>query len=66
MAALFAFAGRGMEGNVDRDTTVERYRGEILIEERLKHDDLIALFEKSDEDRVLAWRPAMSVRREAR
>lgn len=42
-----------VQRNVDGDAAVERDRGQVLIEERLEHDDLVALLEEGDEDRVL-------------
>lgn len=44
-----------VQRNVDGDAAIERDRGQVLIEERLEHDDLVALLEKGDEDRVLSW-----------
>ena len=44
MAAVFSAGGRWMEGHIDRDAAVEGDGWEVLIEERLEHDDLIAMF----------------------
>ena len=58
MAAVFSAGGRWMEGHIDRNTAVEGDGWEVLIEERLEHDDLIAMFQEGDEYRVLSWRLA--------
>ena len=44
MAAMISGGGRGMKGNIYRNAAVEGDGWEVLIEERLEHDDLIAMF----------------------
>lgn len=47
--------GVGVKRDVYRDASVESDGGEILVEEGFEEDDLVALLEEGDEDRVLAW-----------
>ena len=56
MRAMLSAGLWGMEGDVDGDAPVESDRGEVLVEEGLEHNDLIALLQERDENRVLSWR----------
>jgi hypothetical protein len=44
-----------MQWNVDGFAPIKRYRWEILVKERFKHDDFVAMFKESHEDRVLPY-----------
>jgi hypothetical protein len=44
-----------VEWDVDRFAALKCHRGQVLVEERLEHDDLVTLLEKRGEHRVLAY-----------
>jgi len=43
-----------MEGHIDGFATIERHRGQVLIEKRFEHDDFVTLLQEGGEDGVLA------------
>jgi hypothetical protein len=43
-----------MKWNVNGYAAIEGDRRQILVKERLKHDDFITLFKESSEDGILA------------
>lgn len=44
-----------VQGNINGFSAVEGDRRKVLIEERLEHDDLVALLQERGEYRVLTW-----------
>ena len=46
-----------MQWDIDGFSSIECDGWQVLVEEGLKHDDLVALFQKGDEDRVLTCQP---------
>ena len=53
-----------MQWNINGFSTVEGDRRKVLIEERLEHDDLVALLQERGEYRVLTWQGLTAVGRQ--
>lgn len=52
-----------MQGNINGFSAVESNGRKVLIEERLKHDDLVALLQERGEYRILTWQALNTVGR---
>jgi len=44
-----------VEEDVERNARIECNRGEVLVEEGFKEDNLVPVFQERGEDRALAW-----------
>ena len=53
VASRFALCWVGVQWDIDALSLVEDDGGQVLVEERLKHDDLVSWVEEGGEDGVL-------------